>query len=119
MLDKARLSELGQLLAFLLVLGGCYWGLLRGAENLGYNWHWNRVARYLITVGPEGWQFGPLMLGLWLTLKITAVSLLLSLLIGLLSALMRLSSSPLARFIAKVYLESIRNTPLMIQIFIV
>ncbi len=32
---------------------------------------------------------------------------------------MRLSQSPLARLIAKVYLEAIRNTPLMIQIFIV
>lgn len=92
---------------------------MQGAENLGYNWHWNRVPRYLISFNADGWQFGPLLLGLGLTLKITVISLLISLLIGLLTALMRLSSSPMAVGIARLYLELIRNTPLLIQIFIV
>ncbi len=101
------------------MLFGCGWGLLQGAENLGYNWQWNRVPRYLFKVTAEGWQAGPLLQGLWLTLEITAVSLLLSLLIGLLSALMRLSASPMARGLSRIYLETIRNTPLLIQIFII
>ena len=103
----------------MLVVFGCCWGLLQGAENLGYNWHWNRVPRYLYTITDDGWQAGLLLQGLWLTIKITLVSLLLSLLIGLLTALMRLSSSPMAKGIAWVYLEAIRNTPLLIQIFII
>ena len=57
--------------------------------------------------------------GLWLTLKITLISLVLSLLIGLLTAVMRLSHSPMSRGIAWGYLEAIRNTPLLIQIFII
>ncbi len=101
------------------MLAGCAWALLQGAENLGYNWQWNRVPRYLIQTTESGWQFGPLLQGLWLTLEITVVSLLLSLLIGLLTALMRLSHSPMAKGIARVYLEVIRNTPLLIQIFII
>lgn len=108
-----------QFTAFLLVVAGCCWGLLHGAENLGYNWHWSRVPRYLVVSSAEGWRAGPLLQGLWLTLKITTVSLLLSMLIGLLLALMRLSTSPMARFISKVYLELIRNTPLLIQIFLI
>lgn len=108
-----------QIFAFLLVVAGCCWALLQGAENLGYNWQWNRVPRYLIQSTESGWQLGPLMQGLWLTLEITVVSLLLSLLIGLLTALMRLSHSPMAKGIARVYLEAIRNTPLLIQIFII
>lgn len=102
-----------------MLVAGCYWGLLQGAENLGYNWQWNRVPRYLIKTGESGWQVGPLLQGLWLTLEITVVSLVLSLLIGLLTALMRLSNSPMAKGIAWTYLESIRNTPLLIQIFII
>ena len=98
---------------------GCGWGLLQGAENLGYTWHWSRVPRYLFSNTAAGWQVGPLLLGLWLTLKISAISLLLSLGIGLLSALMRLAQSPMARGLARVYLELIRNTPLLIQIFII
>lgn len=101
------------------MVGGCCWGLLQGAENLGYNWQWNRVPRYLIQSTESGWQAGPLLQGLWLTLEITLVSLLLSMLIGLLSALMRLSSSPMACGLARFYLEAIRNTPLLIQIFII
>jgi len=92
---------------------------VQGAENLGYNWQWNRVPRYLIKSTADGWQAGLLLQGLWLTLKITAGSLLLSLLIGLLAALMRLSTSPMAKGIAWGYLETIRNTPLLIQIFII
>ncbi|WP_321393451.1 amino acid ABC transporter permease [uncultured Desulfuromusa sp.] len=92
---------------------------MQGAENLGYNWQWTRVPRYLISRSADGWQFGPLLQGLWLTLEITLFSLCLSMTIGLVSALMRLSKSPMARSIAWVYLELIRNTPLLIQIFII
>jgi len=92
---------------------------MHGAESLGYNWQWNRVPRYLVKITDDGWTFGPLLQGLRLTLEITLVSLILSLLIGLISALMRLSDSPMARGISWVYLEAIRNTPLLIQIFII
>ena len=77
------------------------------------------MPRYLVVLSKTGWQAGPLLQGLWLTLEITAISLLLSMAIGLLTALMRLSNSPMARGIARVYLELIRNTPLLIQIFII
>ncbi len=102
-----------------MFLAGCYLGLMQGAENLGYNWQWSRVPRYLIEISADGWQFGPLLQGLWLTLEITFVSLCLSLIIGLVSALMRLSVGPMARGISRVYLELIRNTPLLVQIFII
>lgn len=105
--------------AFLLLVAGMIWGLAAGVENLGYNWHWSRVPRYLMFQGADGWQAGPLIQGLWLTFEITVVSLLLSMVIGLVSALMRLSTSPMARGMAKTYLEIIRNTPLLIQIFII
>jgi len=101
-----------------LALGVCF-ALLQGAENLGYNWQWNRVTRYLIATHGGQWQFGPLLHGLGITLGITGVSLLLALLFGLLTALMRLSVSPLARLLARGYLELIRHTPLLIQIFII
>ena len=114
-----KLSDLLQLLAFLLLLVGSFYLLLSGAENLGYNWQWNRVVRYLIVTTPDGWAFGLLFQGLRVTLEIVVVSLGLSLLIGLTVAMMRLSNSPMAIGIARVYLELIRNTPLLIQIFVI
>jgi len=118
-LSRSHLTNILQIGAFLLLLTGLYLGLMQGAENLGYNWHWNRVSRYLFKNSAAGWQFGPLLQGLWLTLEITLISLIFSLTIGLFSALMRLSVSPMARAIATIYLELIRNTPLLIQIFII
>ena len=105
--------------AFLLLAFGLAWSLITGAENLGYDWHWTRVPRYLIYKGELGWRAGPLLQGLGLTVAITVVSLLLTMVIGLTVALMRLSGSLMGRGLAKGYLELIRNTPLLIQIFII
>lgn len=104
--------------AFLILVTGLAWALVGGAENLGYSWHWSRVPRYLLVKAADGWQAGPLLQGVGLTLQITLASLVLSLIIGLITALMRLSVSPMARILARAYLELIRNTPLLIQIFI-
>ena len=100
-----------------MLTGGAYL-LVQGSENLGYNWQWNRVGRYILTTSGDQWQVGPLLQGLWLTLEISFVSLGLSLVIGLCTALMRLSDGVMARLISRSYLELIRNTPLLIQIFV-
>jgi polar amino acid transport system permease protein len=62
---------------------------------------------------------GPLTRGLWLTLKISVVSLLFSVVLGLLAGLGRVSRNPTAHDLATVYVELIRGTPLLVQIFIV
>ncbi|MDO5531732.1 amino acid ABC transporter permease [Sutterella sp.] len=62
----------------------------------------------------------PLLLrGAGLTLEITALSVGLGLLIGLVLSLMQLSHSKLLSLPAKVYVDFIRGTPLLIQIFII
>ena len=53
------------------------------------------------------------------TFKISAISLVLAFTIGLTTALFRLSNSFVARYIAQFYLETSRNTPLLIQLFFV
>lgn len=86
---------------------------------MGYNWQWQRVPRYLIEVHAGQWTFGPLLQGLGLTLGISLVSLVFSLLFGLTTALLRLSGSIMGSGLARIYLECIRNTPLLIQIFLI
>lgn len=103
---------------FLALAGLLAWLLARGADRLGYNWQWYRVPKYLFTLR-DGFTAGPLMEGLALTFKIVGVSLVLALVIGLTTALFRLSDSFAARTVARAYLELIRNTPLLIQIFFI
>jgi polar amino acid transport system permease protein len=55
----------------------------------------------------------------WLTLQITLLAFILAMLLGLLTALASASPARLLRGIASVYIEAIRNTPVLLQIFIV
>lgn len=100
-------------LLFLLATAGLVWMVARGADNLGYNWQWYRVPGFL--VGPGG-SPGLLLQGLFITLKLTALSGLGALSAGLLAALLSLSGSLPGRWLARGYLESVRNTPLLIQL---
>jgi len=61
---------------------------------------------------------GPLAWGLWLTLKLSALSLLFALVIGVVAGLGRVAHNPAARALAATYVETIRGTPLLVQIFI-
>jgi polar amino acid transport system permease protein len=62
---------------------------------------------------------GVLIQGLLTTLYLSIISLFFAVIIGLVAALMRISSNPLARNFSFVYVEVIRGTPLLVQIFIV
>ncbi len=61
---------------------------------------------------------GPLLWGLWLTLKLSALSLLFALAIGVVVGLGRVAHNPAVRALAATYVELIRGTPLLVQIFI-
>ncbi|GAP14109.1 amino acid ABC transporter membrane protein, PAAT family [Longilinea arvoryzae] len=54
--------------------------------------------------------------GIWVTVKITLVSFVLVLVLGLLVGLARLSKNTILRGIATVYVEVIRGIPMMVQI---
>jgi len=106
-------------LKFIGVVGVFVWYVARGTEKMGYNWQWYRVPRYLFTIRDGQFITGPLLEGLGLTFKIAGVSLLLALVFGLITALFRLSHSFTAKALARCYLELIRNTPLLIQLFFI
>jgi polar amino acid transport system permease protein len=55
----------------------------------------------------------------WLTLQVTLLAFVVALLLGLLTALASVSRVALLRVIASCYIEAIRNTPVLLQIFIV
>ncbi|HUU42026.1 MAG TPA: amino acid ABC transporter permease [Desulfatiglandales bacterium] len=110
-------STLWDIFKFLLLVTFLTWLMVRGTGRLGYNWQWYRVPRYIFSFDNGYLAAGPLLEGLVLTLKITAVSLILAFIFGLVTAILRLSQSPVARVLARGYLEFIRNTPLLVQIF--
>ncbi|MFJ3263731.1 amino acid ABC transporter permease [Pseudomonas sp. NPDC086581] len=64
------------------------------------------------------WAAGPLAWGLWTTVWISFVSGALGLFIGLFTGLCRLSKNPTLHDLSTLYVELVRGTPLLVQIFI-
>ncbi len=91
----------------------------RGTAEGGYPWQWYRIPQFFGTL--EGSRFvpGPILRGLGVTLRVTGVSLVLAAGVGLATALLRLSRSFIGRAMARAYLETIRNTPLLVQLFFI
>lgn len=77
-------------------------------SQLHYGWNWDSI-----------WEYRRKFLQGWLmTVAISAASLVASLLIGLVAALARRSAFLPLRYSAMLYIETIRGTPLLVQILI-
>ena len=113
-LSKTALIDIGKFIAVMVAIAVA---LYQGSEKLGYNWQWYRIPQYLWQFTEDGFQWGQLMIGLGVTLEIASISLVLMFVIGLTTALLRMSGSWAGRFVARVYMEFIRNSPLLIQLF--
>lgn len=94
------------------------WGVIAGAAAMGYNWQWYRVPRYIFREIDGEVIWGPLVKGLFVTIEITLCAAVVALAIGLITALLRLSRSYAGHALATAYLELVRNTPLLVQMYL-
>ncbi|MBV7583503.1 amino acid ABC transporter permease [Pseudomonas sp. PDM33] len=76
------------------------------------------VAEGDVVGATRHWAAGPLAWGLWTTVWISFVSGALGLFIGLFTGLCRLSKNPTLHDLSTLYVELVRGTPLLVQIFI-
>ena len=66
----------------------------------------------------QGRNFARLMEGLWVTVEISVISVLLSMALGIVVGLMMTSRRPSWRFLTRFYLETIRVVPVLVLLFI-
>jgi len=74
--------------------------------SLRYNWNWDAVSSYA----------GFFWRGWFTTIQVSAVALVLSTVVGTLSALARRSGFFVLRALSRIYVETIRGTPLLVQV---
>ena len=74
--------------------------------SLRYNWNWDAVSSYA----------GFFWRGWFTTIGVSAVALVLSTAIGVVAALARRSGFFVLRAISRIYVETIRGTPLLVQV---
>jgi len=64
------------------------------------------------------WKPGLLLIGLWITLKLSVIATFFGIIIGVAGGIARISSNPALKWTSIVYVEIIRGSPLMVQILI-
>lgn len=106
------------IIAFGLLVAAIVWLVTLSTSRLGYYWQWYRIPKYLFRIENGRLVAGVLIQGLLFTFKISGVSLGLALAIGLVTAITRLSGPLSGRLLARGYLEVIRNTPLLVQLYL-
>ena len=103
---------------YAIVIGVICYGSYAGAQSMGYNWQWYRIPTYFYSLTDDGFQVGELIIGLGATIKLSGGSFLLALLFGLIIALLRLSGLYIGTKVAVVFLEFIRNIPLLVLLYL-
>lgn len=64
------------------------------------------------------WKPGLLIIGLWLTIKLSVMATIFGILIGVIGGLCRISANPALKWTTICYVELIRGSPLLVQILI-
>jgi len=114
------------LILVLLGLAILIWNVVSGARainiTLGFDWLTNR-AGIPISESPIPYDSNThfyrraILVGFLNTLKVSLLGIVLATLLGVGTALMRLSNNWVLRQVATVYIEIVRNIPLAVQIF--
>ena len=102
----------------ILAVGAMTYVVLHGALAMHYHWQWYRIPTFFGRDVDGDFIPGPLLRGLQTTAQIVALAMGITLAAGLATALLRLSPSWAARTLALGYVELVRNTPLLIQIYL-
>jgi len=100
------------------IMGVIIWGSYTGAQQMGYNWQWYQVPKYFYSFTEDGFAPGEILTGLWATIVLSLVCFALATVLGLLVALLRLSGLVAGVGVATLYLELVRNIPLLVLLYL-
>jgi polar amino acid transport system permease protein len=116
---RPRRFGAGDLLLLALVLGALGWLAWRAGTALDYRWNfapvWGFVARHDET---RGWVANLLLQGLFSTLRVSFWAAIVAAVVGTLMGIARSSKALLPRLVAGAYVETIRNIPPLVFIFV-
>jgi polar amino acid transport system permease protein len=84
-----------------------------------YRWQWPVILQYLVRTEGGTWTAGALLQGFLMTVKLSLWAMALATLLGTVMGLLRVSHGLFARLVAGSYVETIRNLPPLVLVFIV
>lgn len=88
--------------------------------SLNYKWNWEIIPTYLVRFDPEKgrWTANVLLEGFLTTIRLSIWATIFALFIGFTVGLMRVSPRLFFRLVGRTYIETIRNTPPLVLVFI-
>lgn len=92
--------------------------LTAAAAALDYRWQWGRAFSYAATFGEDGVVWGPLAKGAVVTLQLAATATILAAALGLAAAALGMARLASLRWLSRCYVEAVRNTPLLVQLYL-
>ncbi|MDK9707081.1 MAG: amino acid ABC transporter permease [Desulforhopalus sp.] len=103
-----------------VILGFLTYVVYRLFFALNYKWNWAVIPTYLLRFDGEtqGWKANILLEGFFTTIKLSVWATLLAALLGFAIGLCRVSPRLFLRMTGRTYVESIRNTPPLVLVFI-
>lgn len=101
-----------------LFLAGAVLLLYNGIAAMEYQWRWSRLPRYFFQRVQGEWTAGVLTRGALVTIKISLYAGALAMLIGAAAAAARLLPLPSLRALAWGYVQFMRCTPLLVQVYL-
>lgn len=116
-LSGARVLDV---LVIAVCLAAAVWLIIRANTVLGYRWNWSVIPTYLVRIDPETGAWAPnlLLTGFFTTIRLAVWSLVIGTLVGTVFAAMRVSRRPALRWIARCFVELVRNAPPIVLIFV-
>ena len=116
---RIRLTPIDVVLGALLLAFLAYLAHQVTAQ-IHYRWNWQAIPQYLLRFDSDQSRWVPnlLLQGLFTTIRLSLWATVLGTLIGAVMGLMRTSRSLFNRMVSRTYVESIRNLPPLVLIFI-
>jgi general L-amino acid transport system permease protein len=127
--DKRIIPILLQAIFAVIVVAAAFYLLsnaIRGMEKIGIKLGFSflqstasfDIGQSLIEYKPSDSYGRAVLVGILNTLKVSFIGIILATIIGIIVGVARLSTNWLVRKVAGIYVEVIRNTPVLVQIFI-
>jgi polar amino acid transport system permease protein len=116
-LSAARMLDLAIILAVVAGLGAL---VIRANIVLDHRWNWSVIPTYLVRNDPATgtWEANLLLQGFFTTIRLAIWSLLIGTVVGTVAATMRVSGRPALRWLARGFVELVRNIPPIVLIFV-
>jgi len=101
-----------------IILITVFYALYKLFSTNNYPWQWYRIWDFFAVYDEGKWWAGEFVFGLEKTIYIVSSSILLSFLIGMITAIAGFAKGKIANGFVKLYITFVRNTPVLVQIYL-